>query len=102
MVELKALTSPPKGVKNAMLAVVALVGRRPQAGADEWKNCKRHLIDPTFLKTLMNFYPKTVTPENARYARKMLGGLSEDEMRNQSMAALSLARWANAVLEQAA
>jgi len=98
IVELKSLASPPQGVKDTMFAVIAVLGRR-QPGANEWQVCKKNLADTKFLETLKNFDPKTVTPENAKYARKMLANHSPEAIRAKSAAAFSLARWVTGVLD---
>jgi len=101
IVELKSLASPPQGVKDTMFAVIAVLGRR-QPGANEWQVCKKNLADTKFLETLKNFDPKSVTPENARYARKMLANHSPEAIRAKSAAAFSLAKWVTGVLDLAA
>ena len=98
IVELKSLHSPPRGVKDTLVALMAILGRRV-SGANEWKNCRKNLGDPTFLGTLLNFDPKSVTSEDARYAKSLIADISPEVMMKQSKAASAVFTWVKAVLD---
>ena len=96
--EMKALHNPPQGVKDTLFAFMAIIGRR-QPGANEWKNCRKHLGDPRILDTLKNFDPKSVTPEDAKYARTLTADISAAAIRAKSAAASSVLTWVKTVLD---
>ena len=97
IVELKSLAVPAQEVKDTLVAVMAILGKR-RSGVDDWKNCRKHLLDPTLLRTMVNFDPKTVRPEDAKYAQKMIADISGDAINNKSRAATSMWRWLRAIL----
>lgn len=105
--EVKALKSPPNGVKLTMETVCIMKGVRPRESKvngknvyDFWEPAKKMINDTNFLQALLDFDRDAITVETADEVRPYLSNpdFDPERVRKASFAACGLCKWVRAMM----
>jgi len=103
LIEIKSLPKPPPAV---MLVCMSIVILRPLGKEDEnagWAGAKAMLNDPCLLGAMLKYNPSSITDEQVKKIRELLGEenlLDGEQVKSASKAAYGLLQWVIEMLER--
>ena len=97
--EIKALRMPPEPVHDVLCAVLRLMGSYDTS----WNSCKEFLKGRSVIASIMNFEPRSITPEIRedveKLVRKNASSFEDSVITRASVAAAGMATWVKNLLK---
>lgn len=105
---LKGLAKPPPDVKNVTMVVCMFFGKAPETKMnpetqkkekDYWGPSIKMMMDPGFLKSLINYPKDDITQELVDQINPIIiqDNFQSDRLKNVSAVAMNLAKWVHAM-----